>query len=399
MRFLCILLLCGTLLLPAFPASAQTPAPAEPQTSDGLSNEELAIAAAKAALAAHAEGDLREATMAYGMALLLGLPEDLVPPVAAGFCIAKLNIHIDRTVLDACYAVLRHERDGQHDHAETLGEMLVQMAQLLSDERYYDETARVLQEFDRRYADLNYPDMTYERQRADLARAEMLRGNGRPKDGLAILDRLSKERLQFPHDYSSVQMEIDTLAMLRIRLFAAHDLGDRELLRDAIHRLSSIGERLRTAEGFDYLAAIMTCQAFFMVHWPDPNEPGLTEQIDLRTDALLYYLERAFTLDPQRALLPPYAMRLVKLCAPQTYFALMPLDLYQRLEAEGLGVEAVRQMLDDYDYSRFAEANTQFQRLIAGLEAIGHPHATRMSRRLALLRKYLLNAPGRRARG
>ncbi|WP_300298309.1 hypothetical protein [Ferrovibrio sp.] len=399
MRFLRILLLSAALLLGGalfFGTQAQDAAKPEP---DGLQNQEIAVAAAKAAVAAHAEGDLREAVLAYSVALLLGLPPELVLPVEAGFCIAKLSIRINRVAIDACHAVLRHGGDSGQEHAELLGDMLGSMALLLSDESYFDETERVLREFDRRYAGLQDPDMTFDRQRIDMARAEMLRGRRQPAEAIAIINRLARERLQFPYDYPSIAKELDTLTLLRIHLFAAHDMGDLGTLKDSLHRFAKVGENLRTAEGLDYAGAIMTCQAYILAIWPDRSEPGLVEQIDLRTDGLLLFLERSFQKNRQRAMLPPASMRLVKLCGAPAYFALMPLELYRELEQQDLGIEAVRALLEDYDNSRFAEANARFETLTKGLEAVGHPRTIQMARRLALLRKYLLNAPGRRARG
>ncbi len=225
------------------------------------------------------------------------------------------------------------------------------------------------------------------------------RQRGDPATALVLIDQISRERLQFPHDLDRADAELRALQVLRVRLFAAHDTGDRDQVHDSIERIARISEGLRTPAGLDYAGGLLICQAYLLAGRPEKSDRALIEQVDLRTDGLLLFLERANEKDPQHQPLQHEAWRLVRRCAPDVYFVLIPADIAGRLVDRGLGPQTVDALLDDYRDARYAEAGQRFDALIAALRAETHPRARQLARRLELLRLYLLAPPGRIERG
>ncbi|WP_370154803.1 hypothetical protein [Ferrovibrio sp.] len=392
-RILYVLLcfaLAGTL------AGVLTPAPARAA--------EAGLNALRTAQDAAEMGDQRLAALALYAALHLGIPDRLVPAVEATLCVTSMTIAVDKAAFDFCRSVLRHGGADGRDHAEALGSMLASIAMILADEGQIGAAEWAVDEFAWRfggadYDGLDYMDLDFDRQRTQLARAEIRRQRGDPATALVLIDQISRERLQFPHDLDRADAELRALQVLRVRLFAAHDTGDRDQMHDSIERIARISEGLRTPAGLDYAGGLLICQAYLLAGRPEKSDRALIEQVDLRTDGLLLFLERANEKDPQHQPLQHEAWRLVRRCAPDVYFVLIPADIAGRLVDRGLGPQTVDALLDDYRDARYAEAGQRFDALIAALRAETHPRARQLARRLELLRLYLLAPPGRIERG
>lgn len=239
----------------------------------------------------------------------------------------------------------------------------------------------------------------------DLTRADRLRAKGKPQEAITILNQISKEGLFKYKEQPRAELEWQAMNFMRILLFSAGALGDKVALLDAIKRFDHIAMDMRTVEGAEYAAAIMLCQALYLGLDNDPkraldlSNPALRQQIDLRTDGFLMFMEKAHEKNRQRPLFPPHVMQFVRMCGADAFYMFMPGPIYTVLQQQGYDKASFRRMMDLYIAGDLTQFASKFDDLVASLEAQPDSRTGLMVKRLRIVREYLLNPPGRTSPG
>lgn len=352
------------------------------------------VKAFSAGLWAQEDGRLYDAAESYLTALKLGIPDEWVPAAEANLCVVSLSIQVDRDTYSFCKGVLRHGGDSGREFPEALGMMLSVVANILVMNTYYDEAEYILGEYDRRFPADMFPDLIEAHQRREVVRAELERVRGRPEKAMEIVARLTREGLHVPDDTPRQAFELQLMQLLRTHLFAMFDMSDSIGARDALTRLDNSVNYVKTSAGLEQLAVSMLCSAYIVGRLPHQDEKKLLDEISLRTDSFLMFLERAHDLNRQRPLLLMRDLGVqVEQCGA-ILFAL-PRPIYDDLRRQGFGKEGLAEILDSYRQQRYGDAARKFDGYDAALKAYSHPRAALLAKRLAILRLYLLNPPGR----
>lgn len=347
---------------------------------------------------AHGDGRAYDAAIHYHNALRDGLPPSLIPIAEHGYCVTRASIQTDQTILDYCMGILRHGGPDGREHPEIIASMLAAIARYSLWKGYYEVAGALIGEFDSRYNDLKFPDLTIERQQIDITRAELSRINRKPAEAMAIAERIVRDGLILEEKATRHKNEVDGMDVMKTLLFAAADMNDPTAIRNIVERFDKVAIQLRSAEGLEYGSVVMLCTSYILAWRVGLDSRKIYGEIIDRTYASMGLLVKAHDLNRQRPLLRHYS-HLMQECGAAAFYSILPNDIILELRQKNAGPDDFRQIFDYYDAEQYADTAKAFDQVISAFNEHPGTAASVSANHLALLRKYLLDPPGRRAPG
>jgi len=357
-----------------------------------------AEAALARALAASNDGRPYDAIIHSNEAIRGGLPDALLPLAEALYCSNRAWVRLDREVLDYCKSVLRHGGVDGRENAEVLGSMMADLAMFSTLAGRYKDAETIVDDFNRRYKEMTFPYLLVERQKIDIAHAEALRASGQSAAAMEMIEKIVRDGLHRQKGEPRAQNELRGLEAMKVLLFAAADMRDQDKIRNSLERFDKTAIQLRTSEGSEYASAIMLCAADILVSKVGLESRKIYGEVLNRTRISMGLLAKAYDLNRQRPLLRSYVY-LLKECGPRPFYAIMPGTTISELRQKNAGEGDFQSIFDHYRAGRYAEMAQILDRIVLAMRDHPGTAATVSADHLSILRKYLLETPGRKAPG